>query len=281
VPRIQPFGTAQHQEGWASCLLGLVDSCPAGGPPCLVTTAELDDQPDYLSSDPEEQPHTSFRVVPARSTMLCGGHVASFCLSPGETYPPGCRGGDPARAQIGRHRGELANAPQARRLALVSLAARAQESWCSRCHTFRRAWTCAAVIPARLDRAARPAHYLRHHPGRARRRHPGPAPDKGNAYGSPCRYRNLYPRLPAAASRPGQLRLHLVVEAAELLGGYSDQHVYRLIAAGELRIVDIATPTGRSAGRPKIRIRGDDLAAYIERRTRDLSRPAGPVGRRV
>jgi hypothetical protein len=42
-------------------------------------------------------------------------------------------------------------------------------------------------------------------------------------------------------------------------------HVYRLIAAGELQTVDIATP---GAGRPKTRIRSDDLAAYIERNTR-------------
>jgi hypothetical protein len=42
-------------------------------------------------------------------------------------------------------------------------------------------------------------------------------------------------------------------------------HVYRLIAAGELRAVDIATP---GAGRTKTRIRGDDLADYIDRKTR-------------
>jgi hypothetical protein len=42
-------------------------------------------------------------------------------------------------------------------------------------------------------------------------------------------------------------------------------HIYRLIAAGELRAVDIATP---SAGRTKTRIRGDDLADYIDRKTR-------------
>lgn len=42
-------------------------------------------------------------------------------------------------------------------------------------------------------------------------------------------------------------------------------HIYRLIAAGELRAVDIATP---GAGRSKTRVRGDDLNAYIERNTR-------------
>jgi hypothetical protein len=42
-------------------------------------------------------------------------------------------------------------------------------------------------------------------------------------------------------------------------------HVYRLIAAGELPAVDIATP---GAGRSKTRIRSDDLADYIDRKTR-------------
>jgi excisionase family DNA binding protein len=59
--------------------------------------------------------------------------------------------------------------------------------------------------------------------------------------------------------------LHSVTETAELLGGCSDMHVYRLIAAGELRAVDIATP---GAGRSKTRIRSDDLAGYIDRKTR-------------
>jgi hypothetical protein len=42
-------------------------------------------------------------------------------------------------------------------------------------------------------------------------------------------------------------------------------HVYRLIEAGELRAVDISTP---GAERPKLRVRSDDLADYIERNTR-------------
>ena len=60
-------------------------------------------------------------------------------------------------------------------------------------------------------------------------------------------------------------KLHPIPETAELLGGCSEMHVYRLIAAGELRAVDIATP---GAGRSKTRIRSDDLAAYIDRKTR-------------
>ena len=47
--------------------------------------------------------------------------------------------------------------------------------------------------------------------------------------------------------------------------GCSPTHVYRLIAAGELRTVDIAMP---GAGRTKTRVRGDDLADYIDRKTR-------------
>ena len=61
------------------------------------------------------------------------------------------------------------------------------------------------------------------------------------------------------------IKLHPISETAELLGGCSEMHVYRLIAAGELRAVDIATP---GAGRSKTRVRSDDLAAYIDRKTR-------------
>jgi hypothetical protein len=42
-------------------------------------------------------------------------------------------------------------------------------------------------------------------------------------------------------------------------------HVYRQIARGDLRAVDIASP---GAGRTKTRIRSDDLADYINRKTR-------------
>src|SRR5256885_2195974 len=61
------------------------------------------------------------------------------------------------------------------------------------------------------------------------------------------------------------IKLHPIPETAELLGGCSEMHVYRLIAAGELRAVDIATP---GAGRSKTRVRSDDLADYIDRKTR-------------
>jgi excisionase family DNA binding protein len=59
--------------------------------------------------------------------------------------------------------------------------------------------------------------------------------------------------------------LHSVAEAAADILGCSEMHVYRLIAAGELPAVDIATP---EAGRPKTRIRSDHLADYIDRKTR-------------
>lgn len=62
-----------------------------------------------------------------------------------------------------------------------------------------------------------------------------------------------------------ELRLYTIPETAERLGNCSEMHVYRQIAAGELRAVDIASP---GAGRPKTRVRSDDLADYIERKTR-------------
>ncbi len=69
----------------------------------------------------------------------------------------------------------------------------------------------------------------------------------------------------STATATGPLRLYSIPGIAALLGGCSKMHVYRLIAAGELRAVDTATP---GAGRPKTRVRSDDLADYIERKTR-------------
>jgi excisionase family DNA binding protein len=45
----------------------------------------------------------------------------------------------------------------------------------------------------------------------------------------------------------------------------SESHVYRLIAEGALRAVDIAQPGSR---KPKTRVRSDDLDQYIEESTR-------------
>ena len=60
------------------------------------------------------------------------------------------------------------------------------------------------------------------------------------------------------------IRLYTIPETAGRLGGCSAMHVYRLIRAGELDAVDIAMP---GAGRSKTRIRSDDLAEYIDRKT--------------
>src|SRR5271155_967182 len=76
------------------------------------------------------------------------------------------------------------------------------------------------------------------------------------------------------AIEPGVLRLFSVKEASVILD-CSDMHIYRLIAAGELSVVDIAMP---GAGRSKTRIRSDDLADWIGRKTRRArARPAPPV----
>jgi excisionase family DNA binding protein len=72
------------------------------------------------------------------------------------------------------------------------------------------------------------------------------------------------------AANEAPVRLHTIPETAELLGDVSKMHVYRLIAAGELRAVDIAERGTRS----KTRVRSDDLAAYIERRTRSRATTA-------
>jgi excisionase family DNA binding protein len=72
-----------------------------------------------------------------------------------------------------------------------------------------------------------------------------------------------------AKTRPDRGResvtLHSVAEAAAEILDCSEMHVYRLIEAGELSPVDIATP---GAGRSKTRLRSDDLADYTDRKTR-------------
>jgi excisionase family DNA binding protein len=70
---------------------------------------------------------------------------------------------------------------------------------------------------------------------------------------------------PAAA-----LTLLTPAQAAARIGA-SEMHVYRAIAAGELRAVDIASP---GAKRSKTRVRSDDLEAYIEARTRCAGTPS-------
>lgn len=61
-----------------------------------------------------------------------------------------------------------------------------------------------------------------------------------------------------------------VKDAGELLG-LKPNAVYNLIHTGELRAVNVA-PKGRS--RPRLRIRRDDLQAFVDARTHDpLSAP--------
>jgi excisionase family DNA binding protein len=66
------------------------------------------------------------------------------------------------------------------------------------------------------------------------------------------------------------LTLLTPAEAGERLGA-SEMHVYRAIAAGDLRAVDIAQPCAK---RSKTRVRSDDLEAYIEARTRHAGTPS-------
>lgn len=55
-------------------------------------------------------------------------------------------------------------------------------------------------------------------------------------------------------------QLLTIPEAGERLR-CSESHVYRLIAVGKLRAIDVAQPGAR---KPKTRISEHDLAAYIE-----------------
>ena len=68
-------------------------------------------------------------------------------------------------------------------------------------------------------------------------------------------------RRAATVEKPALYPVH--VAAGEL--GCSENHVYRLIASGALKAVDIAAP---GSPRSKTRIRADDLAAYIDALTR-------------
>ncbi len=65
---------------------------------------------------------------------------------------------------------------------------------------------------------------------------------------------------PPAAS----VTLYTPAEAGERIRA-SESHIYRLVADGVLRSVDIAQPGSKKA---KTRIRSDDLDAYIEASTR-------------
>lgn len=71
----------------------------------------------------------------------------------------------------------------------------------------------------------------------------------------------------ATAKRPS-VQLRTPAEAGHILR-CSDDHIYRLIAAGELPAVDISQPGSRQS---KTRIPDDGIAAYIARRTSNAKR---------
>jgi excisionase family DNA binding protein len=60
-------------------------------------------------------------------------------------------------------------------------------------------------------------------------------------------------------------KLLTIPETADELG-ISPNTVYKMIACGDLRAVDMAVPGAR---RPKTRIRLEDLESFIEARTRE------------
>lgn len=72
----------------------------------------------------------------------------------------------------------------------------------------------------------------------------------------------------ATRQPPAGTALLTVLEAAAEMR-CSDQHIYRLIADGDLSAVDISR---KSTPLPKIRIRRDELTAYIKRQTSNARR---------
>jgi len=75
--------------------------------------------------------------------------------------------------------------------------------------------------------------------------------------------------LKTVSAAPGLSLLTPAAAAARI--GASEMHVYRLIADGELRAVDIAQ---RGSRRSKTRVRSDDIDRYIETRTRQAGTPS-------
>lgn len=63
-------------------------------------------------------------------------------------------------------------------------------------------------------------------------------------------------------------KLLTIPETADELG-ISPNTVYKMIASGDLRAVDMAVPGARTS---KTRIRQDDLDAFIDARTRQVER---------
>jgi hypothetical protein len=63
---------------------------------------------------------------------------------------------------------------------------------------------------------------------------------------------------------PSATTVHTIPRVAELLG-CSENHAYRLIAAGQLEAIDIAVPGAR---RTKLRVTDKELARYIAQQAR-------------
>jgi excisionase family DNA binding protein len=61
-------------------------------------------------------------------------------------------------------------------------------------------------------------------------------------------------------------KLLTIPETADELG-ISPNTVYKMIACGDLRAVDMAVP---GAKKPKTRVRHEDLEAFIDARTREV-----------
>ena len=58
--------------------------------------------------------------------------------------------------------------------------------------------------------------------------------------------------------------VYSINELARTKGKCSGMHIRRLVAAGELPVIDISAP---GSGRPKLRVRASDWADYLERQT--------------
>jgi excisionase family DNA binding protein len=62
---------------------------------------------------------------------------------------------------------------------------------------------------------------------------------------------------------PGIQRLLTMKQVCEILG-CSQMHLVRLVKAGEITVIDIATP---GAGRAKNRVSSEELARYVAKST--------------
>lgn len=61
--------------------------------------------------------------------------------------------------------------------------------------------------------------------------------------------------------------LYPINELARIKAKCSSMHIRRLVTAGVLPVVDIATP----GSPPKLRVRASDWAAYVQQQTRSVN----------